>query len=131
MRESRVVKIWRREEEDRCYLMEHFGWELISRQADEYQVELLFSRDTDMPNYYRIRELENAFGELYDSRPKKPSKFSFLLFLFLLCLYAVPGIIYAAVVISKHSRYKKAYAEWDKRIDNEGMAILCEAESLL
>ena len=104
------------------------------------QLKLAFQRDTSIPNYARIKELEAKYAEILNSEPTElPAIFSLKTHLIIggiLCLlYLVPGVIYFIIYFKKKKEnanwYEKKYAEWSEKINTEGKRILEEATSLL
>ncbi|MBQ7173467.1 MAG: DUF308 domain-containing protein [Clostridia bacterium] len=89
MEETKKVQVLPREENDVTRIWQDFGWSLVSSQeinntdshlerrgddivsvtTKENYVNLLFKRDTNMPNYNKIKALEAQ----YDSLPPYPS----------------------------------------------------------
>lgn len=141
-------------------LWQNFGWTLKSTQevnTKEYVVEersdgyynvpvgenyvkLAFQRDTSIPNYARIKELEGNYAEILNSEPTEiPAIFSLKTHLIIggiLCLfYVVPGVIYFIIYFKKKKEntnwYEKKYAEWSEKMNTEGKQILDEVTSLL
>ena len=137
-------------------LWQTFGWELKSTQeifnrntvdlGDSTEttttnyIKLAFQRDTSIPNYARIKELEAKYAEILNSEPTElPAIFSLKTHLIIggiLCLlYLVPGVIYFIIYFKKKKKnakwYEKKYAEWSEKMNTEGKRILEEATSLL
>lgn len=137
-------------------LWQTFGWELKSTQeifnrntvdlGDSTEttttnyIKLAFQRDTSIPNYARIKELEANYAEILNSEPTEiPAIFSLKTHLIIggiLCLfYVVPGVIYFIIYFKKKKEnanwYEKKYAEWSEKMNTEGKQILDEVTSLL
>lgn len=137
-------------------LWQTFGWELKSTQeifnrntvdlGDSTEttttnyIKLAFQRDTSIPNYARIKELEAKYAEILNSEPTElPAIFSLKTHLIIggiLCLlYLVPGVIYFIIYFKKKKEnakwYEKKYAEWSEKMNTEGKQILDEVTSLL
>lgn len=131
--------------------MSNFGWVLKSSQeinvkeshlesgtfsnnvysvtTSEHYVKLVFSRDTAMPNYSKLAQLENEYNTLSNGKPTKPG-FSLLLALILLGAI-VPGVLYIVFGMKKRSTYKKQNNEWETKFQTRGSDILHEARNLL
>lgn len=137
-------------------LWQNFGWTLKSTQeifnrntvdlGDSTEttttnyIKLAFQRDTSIPNYARIKELEANYAEILNSEPTEiPAIFSLKTHLIIggiLCLfYVVPGVIYFIIYFKKKKEnanwYEKKYAEWSEKMNTEGKQILDEVTSLL
>ncbi len=89
MEETKKLKIAPSEEERVTQLMQDFGWSLVSSQeikntdshlerkgdtiynvtTTENYINLLFRRDTAMPNYNRIVDCENQYYAVPDNQP--------------------------------------------------------------
>ena len=120
--------------------LEERGGDLYSVTTSQNYVKLTFQRDTSIPNYARIKELEAKYAEILNSEPTElPAIFSLKTHLIIggiLCLfYVVPGVIYFIIYFKKKKEnanwYEKKYAEWSEKMNTEGKRILEEATSLL
>jgi len=114
----------------------YLTWSAWSSDGREWK----FQRDTSIPNYARIKELEAKYAEILNSEPTElPAIFSLKTHLIIggiLCLlYLVPGVIYFIIYFKKKKEnanwYEKKYAEWSEKMNTEGKRILEEATSLL
>lgn len=137
-------------------LWQTFGWELKSTQeifnrntvdlGDSTEttttnyIKLAFQRDTSIPNYARIKELEAEYHAILDSEPSDLSKAFeiktiLIIGVILLFLFAVPGVIFLIFMFKKRNQTKKMYIEeynaWSEKMNTEGKQILDEATSLL
>lgn len=137
-------------------LWQTFGWELKSTQeifnrntvdlGDSTEttttnyIKLAFQRDTSIPNYARIKELEAEYHAILDSEPTDLSKAFeiktiLIIGVILLFLFAVPGVIFLIFMFKKRNQAKKMYIEeynaWSKKMNTEGKQILDEVTSLL
>lgn len=117
-------------------LWQNFGWTLKSTQevnTKEYVVEersdgyynvpvgenyvkFAFQRDTSIPNYARIKELEAEYHAILDSEPTDRSKAFeiktiLIIGVILLFLFAVPGVIFLIFMFKKRNQAKKMYIE--------------------
>lgn len=119
--------------------LEERGGDLYSITTSQNYVKLTFQRDTSIPNYVRLKELETKYHALLDSEPTEPiSIFSLKTHLIigglLLIAYGI-GIIYFIIYFSKKIKAKKEYEDkysiWYNKINTEGKRILEEATSLL
>lgn len=113
-RENEFVKAW-----------EKFGWTLKS--SSEYEVgyeravKLTFTRDTEMPNYSRLRELGEIYEGVVFSEPINYSKF--LAACLTLC-WILPGVIYICTM-------KKKWKKYNERMEKIGKPALEEATALM
>lgn len=137
-------------------LWQTFGWELKSTQeifnrntvdlGDSTEttttnyIKLAFQRDTSIPNYARIKELEAEYHAILDSEPTDLSKAFeiktiLIIGVILLFLFAVPGVIFLIFMFKKRNQAKKMYIEeynaWSEKMNTEGKQILDEVTSLL
>lgn len=137
-------------------LWQTFGWELKSTQeifnrntvdlGDSTEttttnyIKLAFQRDTSIPNYARIKELEAEYHAILDSEPTDLSKAFeiktiLIIGVILLFLFAVPGVIFLIFMFKKRNQAKKMYIEeynaWSEKMNTEGKKILDEVTSLL
>lgn len=120
--------------------LEDRGGDLYSVTSSQNYVKLAFQRDTSIPNYARIKELETEYHAMLDSEPTElPAIFSLKTHLIIggiLCLfYAIPGVIYFIIYFKKKKEnanwYEKKYAEWSEKMNTEGEKILAEVSSLV
>lgn len=150
-------------ENEEISFMERFGWALKSSQevnvkeshnerkgdeiysvtTQENYIKLVFQRDTSMPNYSRIKELEQEYLNMLNEKPVwEPPIFSLLHHLIFLviafCLFFIPGIIYIIFFIKsikkrkiKEQEYREKYKLWNEKMETEGQNILDEIASLL
>lgn len=109
-------------------LWQNFGWELKSTQeifnrntvdlGDSTEttttnyIKLAFQRDTSIPNYARIKELEAEYHAILDSEPSDLSKAFeiktiLIIGVILLFLFAVPGVIFLIFMFKKKKSGKK------------------------
>ena len=105
---------------------EAFGWQHtqdVHRGRSDYAV---LARDKDMPNYYRIVELDDQYFAL-KKKLKHYEKMSFSTFLLCLIIFIIPGIIYWLFKylqkVSVRTHNDAIYAQMD--------ALAQEARSLL
>ena len=153
MVESKSLKVAVEQEQNCIDDMANFGWELKSSQeinvkeshlekgsysdtiysvtTSEHYVKLVFSRDTAMPNYSRVTQLESEYYTLLGQKPVKPASFSFFTALILLFVAIAPGILYIVFKIMGYSKYKKNYNEWYSNFSKRGNEILSEAHQLI
>ena len=112
--------------------LERRGDEIVSVTTKENYVKLVFSRDTKMPNYDRIHELEQNYVAILAAEPTPPSGASPILTLILLVFYIAPGVLYLVYKSKKRKKWQaEQYDPWQKKLDTEGKKILAEAASLL
>lgn len=150
MIETSSKKVAPENEENVISLMSNFGWILKSSQeinttdshlenrngdiynvtTKENYVKLVFTRDTNIPNYSRLKELETKFYNMLNMEPDAP-QFRTGLFVILFFIYILPGILYCIHYNKKKKQYENDYYEWDKMMATEGAACLEEANSLL
>lgn len=107
--------------------LERRGDELYSVTTKENYVKLVFERDTAMPNYRRIAELERKYESLLNSRPQ-PSYIK-ILGVLVLCVVFLPLGIYFG-----YKTYKELYEQgknWGARMQVEARPILEEVSRLL
>lgn len=160
-KETKSINVKPANEEATIELYQNFGWELSTTQevlntdshleqkldgiysvtTKQHYIRLVFSRDTAMPNYQKIVELENEFYKI-----KVPKRMSFWTWIWILVtgigasiLYftdgaVLPGIIALvlgiglgilsfAVIQKNHEKYGAT--------THKKLKILDEAESLL
>ena len=148
MIESAVKKVSPYDEEATINLMSRFAWKLThtqeintsdshleTRNGDLYSVtekqnyvKLTFERDTNMPNYKRIAELEKEYTSLTYSKPGLPiGKIVLAVFLCLTCWLAPIGI-YQGYKIYK--TVKANNAEWEEEFQEKAATIFAEVDSL-
>ena len=138
MIESQSLTVAPSEEQNAIEAFQNFGWTLKSTQEVHSKeshlerggwnydkiysvtettnyVKLLFQRDTQMPNYNEIVELENEYWSIITSEPSKPGGTMFWIILSIIGLifYVVPGAIFIAIRVLMISKYKKKHAEWE------------------
>lgn len=160
-KETKTINVKPANEESTIELYQNFGWELSTTQeilntdshleqkldgvysvtTKQHYIRLVFSRDTTMPNYQKLVELENEFYKI-----KVPNRMSFWTWIWILatgiCVSisffqtgeVLPGIIALvlgiglgilsfAVIQKNHEKYRAA--------THKKLEILKEAESLL
>ncbi len=147
MIESSVKKVSPYDEEATINLMSRFAWKLThtqevntkdshleTRNGDLYSVtetqnyvKLTFERDTNMPNYERIAELEKEYTALTYSKPGAPI-LQILITVALFCLFFPVGIYYGYKTYKNTSAQNK---EWEKEFKEKEAAIFTEAASLM
>ena len=145
MIESKSLTIQPSVENSVIDLWQNFGWVLKSTQeinskeshiegrfgqihtvtTSENYVKLAFQRDTNMPNYSRIKELENDYSNLLAEEPIY-SKLNLLEHL--ICLLPIIGHIY---IYKRKKMFQAKYNLWSEKMNREGPRILTEARSLL
>ena len=109
--------------------LERRGDEIYSVTTKENYVKLVFQRDTNMPNYARISELESKYLSLLNKEPDAP-QFNLIIAGILLVMYIVPGVIYIVRYSKKKKEYDQQYAAWRSEMNKDGQAMLSEAASL-
>jgi len=77
----------------------------------------MFQRDTQIPNYNEIAELENEYWSIMTSEPNKPGGTMFWVILSIIGLifYIIPGAIVIAIRVMILVNYKKKHSEWEIR----------------
>lgn len=120
--------------------LEDRGGDLYSVTSSQNYVKLAFQRDTSIPNYARIKELEAEYHAILDSEPTDLSKAFeiktiLIIGVILLFLFAVPGVIFLIFMFKKRNQAKKMYIEeynaWSEKMNTEGEKILAEVSSLV
>ncbi len=100
--------------------LERGGWnydQLYSVTETTNYVKLMFQRDTQIPNYNEIAELENEYWSIMTSEPNKPGGTMFWVILSIIGLifYIIPGAIVIAIRVMILVNYKKKHSEWEIR----------------
>ncbi len=141
MIESKSIKVGVSEEQRYIDIMQKFGWTLQSSQeinvkeshlenrgdkvysvtTGENYIKLVFKRDTAIPNYAKLKDLEGRYFNILNRMPSAINgKVAFLGILF----FVVPGVLY---IVLKVTQKKK----WEDEMFTDGTRILGEAEKLL
>lgn len=150
MIESKSVQVHPASENSTIDLWQNFGWTLqnsqevntaeshLERRGDDLYsvtntqnyVKLVFQRDTSMPNYARIKELEGKYAEILNSEPSRP-RFDFGDFTSLWFLLLIPPLVYLVGYFRDLKWYKESYPGWARKMETEGKGYYDEATSLL
>ena len=149
MIETAVKKVAPYEEEKTINYMTRFAWKLThtqeintsdshleTRNGDLYSVtekenyvKLTFERDTNMPNYKRIVELEKEYTFLTYSKPGLPiGKIALAVFLCLTCFLSPIGIYQGYKIYKEVSAQNK---NWEEEFKKKEAAIFDEIASLV
>ncbi len=152
MIESISKKVSPKEEQEIIDRLTNFGWQLQSSQeinttdshleqrwgelynvtTSENYVKLVFTRDTTMQNYQKIKELETSYNSIVDSEPEPPDfEFDFKTMLVGLALFIIPGVLCIAGYISSKKAWKKEWDAWYDKMHSYGKHIMEEASALL
>lgn len=139
MIESKSVKALPNEENKIIGEYEQFGWILKSNQEintsnsrlesrgndlysvteSKHYINLMFQRDTSLPNYSRLVELENEYWDIIQSEPIKV-KYGLIwaiLTFFGIVFWILPGAAIIAFRVWRIKSYKKDYAVWRERAE--------------
>ena len=108
----------------------NFGW----KHTEDTQVHIgrgfkpayVLARDTDMPNYKSITQLENEYFHLKRTKKTYVPMEGLNVLLAFLCLI-VPGIIYVALKLNQKKRIREHNAEIQKQMN----AVVVKAKALL
>ena len=150
MKETKAVQIHPSEENEQINLWGKFGWEVQSSQEIYNQntkdlgdkvvttttnyVKLVFSRDTSMPNYDKIRSYENDYdrksANIASLSSTEPS-INPIAAGILLLLYVVPGIIYIVAKSKKKSAWRNETLPQINTLQMERDTILTASQNLL
>ena len=109
-----------------------FGWKIQSDNhvnGDYYRTSgfvFLLVRDTNMPNYNRINELEKEY-ENARSQLKHYNELNIHLAVFLFFIFIIPGIVYVVL----KNKEKKAKYDYNEPFQNKMRKAIIEANSLL
>ncbi len=144
MIESKSLQVHPALENSTIELWQNFGWSLKSTQEvnkyagededytyTESYIKLAFQRDTSIPNYAKIKELEDKYNEIANREPTWKPKFHWKLAGILLLLYLVPGIIYLVIYFKKKKEFESDYSAWSIKMNTEGRQYIEEASALL
>ena len=141
MTETKSMKVSTEQEQECIDSMRDFGWEFKSSQeinvkdshlesrggslynvtTSENYVKLVFSRDTNMPHYAELKQLENTY---YSTLAAQPSPISGKTAAVLFVLLIFPCVLY---IISKTKQRK----EWEKNMAEVALPAREKARSLL
>ena len=149
MIETTVKKVAPYEEERTINYMARFAWKLThtqeintsdshleTRNGDLYSVtekqnyvKLTFERDTNIPNYKRIAELEKEYTSLTYSKPGLPiGKIVLAVFLCITCFLAPIGIYQGYKIYKEVSTQNK---DWKEEFCTKETQIFEELASLV
>lgn len=137
MKETKKVQVKPSAEEYTINDMACFGWQLVSSQEvktkdshlenrggsiysvteSENYVNLIFSRETTIPNYNEITKLEKTYNDAIDTINRLNS-FKITTCIFMLALLIVPGVLYI----------KKCFVD-NPKIRKENQHIAYEAKN--
>lgn len=144
MIESKSVQVHPALENSTIELWQNFGWQLKSTQEvnryagsdedytyTESYIKLAFQRDSSIPNYAKIKELEDKYNEIANREPTWEPKFYWKLAGILLILWVIPCVIYLIIYFKQKKEFESAYSEWRERMNTEGKRYLKEASDLL
>ena len=99
-----------------------FGWtegEVKVREngKDKHHYTIM-SRDTEMPHYEELKQLEIEYGDAKNNiRQKKNIEFGVAFFLFL-CLI-IPGVIYVGMIHINNHKYEDSNALYEARMNEK------------
>lgn len=154
MLESKSLTVSTSMENETIDYYQKFGWSLLSSQeiynknsvdlGDSVEtttvnyVKLVFQRDTSIPNYKRIKELEQTYDNLLNEEPRStliPFMVHLIIGCILLFTLVIPGVVYFIIIGKKRSDYKKEfnsrYAAYSEKFEIESKKIFDELESLV
>ena len=146
MLESKSLTVSTSMENETIDYYQKFGWSLLSSQEIYNKnsvdlgdsVKLVFQRDTSIPNYKRIKELEQAYDNLLNEEPRStliPFMVHLIIGCILLFTLVIPGVVYFIIIGKKRSDYKKEfnsrYAAYSEKFEIESKKIFDELESLV
>lgn len=130
MIETQVETVSPSAEQDCISTMADFGWTLQSSRGD-YPVKLTFQRDTAMPNYERVCELERGYFAIQTTRPDPLEEFNFALWCGLFFFVFPLAFLMTFVRIREKKKYNEALATWYDRMEVEAIPMREEAASLV
>jgi len=150
MKETKSIQIHPSEENFQIDLWGKFGWEVKSSQeifnrdsrdlGDKVEtvttnyVKLVFSRETTMPNYQKIKSLENEYDQkanrLQVLKNDEPTV-NIIITVVLLFIYIIPGVIYLVVKSNKKKKYKEEVIPQIITLQNDLERILNESQRLV
>lgn len=129
MIESIVEKTHPNKEIEVIRTYEYFGWVLNSSQEIEtensHYTNLMFQRDTSIPNYKQLTELEEKYWSIISIEPhieKYGARWAVLTVLGIYC-YVLPGLVIIACRMRKIKKSKKLHAEWAEKYNKEILEI--------
>ena len=130
MIETKVETVAPSEEQDFISTMADFGWTLQSSRG-EFPVKLTFQRDTAMPNYERIAELEKGYFSIANSRPEELPPFSFEVWLVLFFVVFPLAFLMTFLRIRAKKKWDEAFCDWFLMMEEEAEPKRKEAAALV
>ncbi len=141
MIESTSAKVHPNEEIDMIRTYEQFGWVLKSNQEirsenshiensggslysvteKTHYINLMFQRDTSIPNYKQLTELEEKYWSIINSEPYVETYGIIwgILTIIGIIFYVLPGAAIIAFRVRKIKKSKQLHAEWAEKSNHD------------